>query len=268
MSSEAGVSSMSESNTTTPSMNSQLTLPGYCPICERDSVFEMKRPGQYRSLCCGMCGSGSRHRALWFALNRAFPNWRDLNVHEGSPGWDIVSQKLAKECRHYTASQFDPALSAGQIVNKTPLPCGRYVIQNLEQQTFPSETFDLVITQDVFEHLFDPLTAISEIARTLKQGGATIMTVPVVLKFFPSRRRARLVDGQVQHLLPPEYHGSPVSNDGSLVTIDWGFDIASHLSTASNMQFVMQTFENVDFGIRDECNQILIGRKESLPSLD
>jgi len=40
------------------------------------------------------------------------------------------------------------------------------------------ESFDLVITLDVFEHVLRPAKAFAEIARTLKPGGAHIYTVP------------------------------------------------------------------------------------------
>jgi ubiquinone/menaquinone biosynthesis C-methylase UbiE len=46
-----------------------------------------------------------------------------------------------------------------------------------EAQSFPAESFDIVVTQDVFENLFAPDRAIKEIARTLRPGGAHIMTV-------------------------------------------------------------------------------------------
>jgi SAM-dependent methyltransferase len=245
----------------------QKVFAGYCPLCAQNCSFEMQKDKQYRSLRCDNCGSWPRQRALWVALNGAHPNWRDLEIHEGSPGWDLISRKLAGECRHYSASQFTPSMPSGHVVTNTRLPCGKYTVQNLEAQTFADQSFDLVVTQDVFEHIFDPARAISEIARTLKPGGATLMSVPVVRKFWPSRRRARLVNGEIVQLLPPEYHGNPVSADGALVTIDWGFDIAAHLASASGMYFVMQTFDNMDFGIRDECNQILVGRKSPLVSL-
>jgi len=38
--------------------------------------------------------------------------------------------------------------------------------------------FDLVITQDFFEHVLRPAKAFAEIARTLKPGGALIYAVP------------------------------------------------------------------------------------------
>lgn len=38
--------------------------------------------------------------------------------------------------------------------------------------TLEDESFDLVISQDVFEHLFNPELAFAEVARTLELGGA------------------------------------------------------------------------------------------------
>ncbi|MDR0583764.1 MAG: class I SAM-dependent methyltransferase [Treponema sp.] len=44
-----------------------------------------------------------------------------------------------------------------------------YRNENLEEQTFSDEMFELIITQDVFEHVYNPEKAFSEIARTLKK---------------------------------------------------------------------------------------------------
>jgi len=95
--------------------------------------------------------------------------------------------------------------------------------ESLETLTFPDRSFDLMITQDVMEHIPDPDRAFQEIARVLKPGGAHIFTVPLVRKGEPSRRRAVFhPDGQIEHILPPEYHGNPVDGSGSLLVMDWG----------------------------------------------
>lgn len=243
-------------------------LSGFCPLCETSVTFVMEPGDPYRSLRCEGCRSFPRNRALWFALNNFFPGWSRLVIHEASPGWDRVSARLAAECTSYHASQYDDRFAFGTEGIATELPCRKYSSQNLESQTYPDESFDLVITQDVFEHVFDPFLAIQEIARTLKPGGATLMTVPVVRRFEGSRRRAALVDGKVEHIIAPEYHGNPISTgDGSLVTIDWGCDIAAQLSSASGLWFVMQTFEDLALGIKDECNQVLVGFKSHLPMI-
>lgn len=244
-------------------MTDRTELKGICQLCNREVIFW--REGRYwRNLKCPSCKSTSRNRAFWYALNGAFPNWRQLAVHESSPGWDIVSQRLVSECEKYTASQFEKNVELGSIVSGTNLPCRTYFIEDLERQTFKEKSFDLVVMQDVFEHIFDPVAAIIEIKRTLRDNGALIMTVPVIQKFRPSRRRARLIDGIIDYMLPPEYHGNPVDSNGALVTIDWGYDIAEQLASASGMQFIMQTFESVSLGILDECNQVLIGYKSRL----
>ena len=48
--------------------------------------------------------------------------------------------------------------------------------ENLENLTFSDNTFDIFITQDVFEHIFDPITASKEIMRVLKPGGSHVFT--------------------------------------------------------------------------------------------
>jgi SAM-dependent methyltransferase len=148
------------------------------------------------------------------------------------------------------------------------LPVGRidsgrkFRNENLERQTFDDASFDLVITQDVFEHVFRPDLAIAEIARTLRPGGAHICTVPIILKNAPSKRRASFDDrGGIIHHLEPVYHANPISELGSLVTVDWGYDILSYLSQHSGLDTAMVIIDDLDRGIRAEYIDVLIGRK-------
>ena len=137
-------------------------LSGFCPICKKDVQF-VKTDRSSRSLTCDGCKSLPRNRAVWVALRQAYPEWRSLSIHESSPGWDAVSRRLKAECRNYVASQYDSTKELGSLVTETSLPCKQYFVQNLERQTFGDEQFDLVITQDVFEHIMDPVAAIREI---------------------------------------------------------------------------------------------------------
>jgi 2-polyprenyl-3-methyl-5-hydroxy-6-metoxy-1,4-benzoquinol methylase len=66
-------------------------------------------------------------------------------------------------------------------------------------QTFENESFDLVITSDVFEHLPDVAPAVREILRTLKPGGAHIFTVPWI------RWKKTLVRTLVKRWCPPAF---------------------------------------------------------------
>ena len=200
-------------------------------------------------------------------LSTYFPNWRQLALHESSPGWDPVSQRLARECKQYTASQYDVSVPFGTRVDARRMPCKQYLSENLEAQTFADQQFDLVVTQDVFEHIFHPDKAVREIARTLRDGGATIMTVPLIRKQRPSHRRASLAGGMITHHEEPEYHGNPLGKDGALVTIDWGYDICGYLQHHSGLSFLMVSIDNIDLGIRADLNEVLIGFKMPVPNL-
>ncbi len=244
----------------------RFTHPGFCPACEQQVVFSADGPYFRNTLICPACGTGPRHRALMATLVRYFPNWRELRIHESSAGWDKVSQRLVTECGRYLCSQYDLRVPFGETV-PTDAPSGTYRSEDLEAQTFGDEIFDLVILQDVFEHILRPDLAIKEIARTLVEGGAVIMTVPIIKQLDPSIRRAAMVDGKLVHFHEPEYHGNPVGDEGSLVTIDWGYEIVSYLQHHSGLAFQMIKIDDIDRGIRADLNEVLIGFKRPIPVL-
>jgi SAM-dependent methyltransferase len=136
--------------------------------------------------------------------------------------------------------------------------------EDIENQTFPDGSFDLVVTQDVMEHIFNPAKAFAEIARTLKPGGAHIFSVPLVNKERHSEAWAQRDDkGNVVHLRDPEYHGNPVSDKGSLVTMHWGYDICDFIFEQSGLYTTINYIDNLSLGIRAEYIEILVSRKEA-----
>jgi SAM-dependent methyltransferase len=166
-----------------------------------------------------------------------------------------ANRRLAKEAPAYITSQYYAGVAPGTIVNG--VRC-----ENLEHLTFDNESLDLHITQDVFEHLFDPAAAFCEIARTLRLGGAHVFTTPLVRKNQPTRFCASLAsDGTVTHLTEPEYHRNPISSEGSLVTVNWGYDITNFVFETSGLFTEIVFLDIVDYGIRAEYIEVLITRK-------
>ena len=195
-------------------------------------------------------------------LQLLYPDWRGFAIHESSPGGRGVSVKLQAECAGYIPSQFNPAIPLGDRH-----PHQHYVSQDLEAQSFPDGCFDLVITQDVFEHLFRPDLAIREIRRTLRPGGACMMTVPLVRHGLPSRRRASRTDSGIVHHEEPSYHANPVDAAGSLVTIDWGYDISDYISEHSGMQSAIYCFDDRSRGLQAELLEVVVSRFNQAPRL-
>jgi SAM-dependent methyltransferase len=125
--------------------------------------------------------------------------------------------------------------------------------------TFKDESLDLHVTQDVMEHVFYPSRVWKEIARTLKPGGAHIFTVPLVNKTAPSTLRAKIdQNAKISHILPSVYHMSPISEEGSLVTVDWGFDIYKHIFDSCGLFTYTIYMDDITKGIRAEYIEVLM----------
>ena len=230
---------------------------GICDICETNVTFVSESEWFRDYLLCSGCGSIPRERALMRTIKQFFPNFSDLVIHESSPIGRGASTRLARECLHYTFSHYFPDTPLGEIDRRTNARC-----ENLEYLTFPDATLDLLITQDVMEHIFDPEAAFREIGRVLKPDGAHIFTVPLVNKTAPTQRCAqREASGEVIHLREPKYHGNPIDPDGSLVTMNWGYDITCFIASNTGMSTVIIQIDDLDHGIRAEYIDVLVSLK-------
>jgi SAM-dependent methyltransferase len=105
--------------------------------------------------------------------------------------------------------------------------------EDVEHLTFDDATFDLVISQDVFEHVPDPDAGFREVHRVLRPGGRHVFTVPYDPALPASRTRAqRASDGTIEHVHPPAYHLDPIRESGALVFTDFGADLSERLRAA------------------------------------
>jgi SAM-dependent methyltransferase len=228
---------------------------GTCPVCERTVTFIARDAWLRDHYKCTRCGSIPRERALMLTVQRYFPKWRQMRIHESSPVNRGASKRFAQECRDYVPSRFLPGQPLGSIVNG-------YRCENLEQLTFTDNSIDLHITQDVFEHVLRPEKAFAEVARTLKVGGAHIFTVPIVNKDAPTRARIELTEsGEVSHLEPPIYHGNPIDAKGALVTMDWGYDIRDFIARVCGLDTQIIHLDDLSKGIRADYIEVLVTTK-------
>ena len=232
-----------------------LEVDGLCTTCDQVTQFRSEYDWLRDHFKCGKCGSIPRERALMLVIERCMPDWRERRIHESSPGGRGASVKLAR-APGYGASHYFPAMPLGAVAP------GGIANENLERLSFPDETFDLVVTQDVMEHVFEPDHAFAEIGRVLKRGGMHVFTTPLVNKHQPSERRARLLaDGSIEHLAEPEYHGNPVDPSGSLVTFHWGYDVAHHVYRSSGLLSTIVFIDDLSHGIRAEYIEVIVSSK-------
>jgi SAM-dependent methyltransferase len=240
-------------------MTTYLKVSGRCPICEKEVIFRSRHEWLRDHFFCSVCGSIPRERALMQVIAGYYPNYRDLKIHESSPGGRGVSLKLHSQCDQYSASHFYSDQPTGTVEKTHGYRC-----ENLESLTFDDNDFDLFITQDVMEHVYEPEKAFKEIARVIKPGGAHIFTLPIINKANKTERWAHLgKDGAPVFLREPEYHGNPINPEGSPVTMHWGFDIVQYIMDVSGMPTTMITIDDLTAGIRAEFIEVLVSKRVS-----
>jgi len=76
------------------------------------------------------------------------PNWRGHRIHESSAAKRGISPKLSQAIG-YVGSQYYPDKPWGETV-------GDFRNENLEALTFPDDEFDITVTLDVMEHVYNP----------------------------------------------------------------------------------------------------------------
>jgi hypothetical protein len=225
---------------------------GKCPICERRTIFLKTGPWLRDQYICAFCGSIPRQRAIIRVLETLFPGYQKMEIHECSPGGPS-SKKLQRLCKKYIPSHYYQDVPLGEC--KDGIRC-----ENLEKMTFDDNSFDLVITQDVFEHVLNPGKAFAEISRILKAGGAHIFTVPF---YYWQKTVVRTVDSPkgIMFIKEKLYHGNPIDKNGSLVVTDWGEDLVDYIYLNSGMTTTIYDIRDLRMGLDAKFLEVFVSRK-------
>lgn len=204
---------------------------GYCTVCGVYSNFfsdlDDSYPCKRNSFVCEFCGSNARNRHIAYAILDSFKErCNSASLKDFCKKFDgkiyITCSKgsiydVLHENGNVTVSQFFEDVPSGNFVDGV-------VCQDLQMTSFESEAFDIVITEDVLEHVPNPVAALDEIKRILKLGGAHFATIPVTWNEL-TQVRARIINGEVVYLMEPEYHGDPHVDEGILEFTEFGYDL-------------------------------------------
>lgn len=127
--------------------------------------------------------------------------------------------------------------------------------------SFSDAQFDAAASFEVFEHVPDYRRAFRECARVLRPGGQLLFTVPFGSSTQVTLVRARIKDGgEIEHLLPPEIHGDPLSPEGCLAFQSFGWDILEQLEASGFTDAAVLTYNAPEFGYYGENFHILARR--------
>ncbi len=121
--------------------------------------------------------------------------------------------------------------------------------EDMTHLSFKDETFDFYLSFECFEHIPDFKKAFSEAIRVLKKDGILFFSVPFIMQNYENLRRAFINEhGEVTHILPPEYHGNPVSEGGSLCFTHFGWEMLDQLRDCGFRNVYSLTYWSDTFG--------------------
>jgi SAM-dependent methyltransferase len=237
---------------------------GTCNVCGRPSVFICTDlAGARGSLFCVWCRSISRNRAIAQTVLRVLRadasslsklQMVSAAIYNADQG-DVIGAYLGRQ-DHYAASAYLPGVPLGSQIGNGA------TCQDLERLTYADESFDIVITQDVLEHVRDARTAMREIHRVLRPGGYHIFTVPTRgPRFFEEESLLRVdtTGPEDIQLVDPEYHGDSIR--GRILTYrNFGLDLISDLRAGGfDTQLVVSRLADERWGI---CNSyVFVARR-------
>ena len=203
---------------------------GFCLVCGRRTVFLISDRSNLREDArCWHCGSISRNRhvakcVLAALRDRGVERLRDLALRSdlrvyylGSSGAMLT---VWGERPYITCSEYFDGGESGE--RRDGVLC-----QNVERLSFADNSFDLVISEDVFEHVADYRQGLREVHRVLKPGGHHIFTVPFEFTDQTTSRFAREGDEYVP-IQPLYTHGDPVRGSIPVFT-HFGYDLLEFL---------------------------------------
>lgn len=98
---------------------------------------------------------------------------------------------------------------------------------DLQALAFADETFDLIISSEVFEHVREDVKGFHEVFRTLKKGGTFLLTVPYDHQREKTNIFVKVEGDQDSYLVPPRYHGGGGS---TLAYREYGRDLLGLLN--------------------------------------
>jgi SAM-dependent methyltransferase len=203
---------------------------GRCPVCG-PTCFIMLKPDPFTTRCL-RCRANITNLSIVSAIKTAVGCPRGKTAYEMS-SYGSTWQYLRDNSADFHFSEYFPGHASGEHVNGVRN-------EDATKLSFESESFDIITSNQVFEHICEDQKAYKECWRTLKPGGSLIFTVP--MHDTPRTEQvATITNGKIEWLSTPEFHSSRSTGPNS-VPVFWRFswrDIVERVSAAGFSQVTL-----------------------------
>ena len=244
-----------EKSLTDSLVDESFTLDGFCVPCNKEVSFlvDMQCGGQRKEnrwvpnwrerLVCPLCCMNNRQRLIATLVKQALSARHGQHVYfmeqvtpiynwakDTFKGHNIIGSE-------YLGHEYEGGTTINGIRH-----------EDVENLSFADAQFDFIVSNDVFEHVPDPLLAFKECVRVLRPGGIMLATIPFHSGTDVSVTRAKLENGVFTYMLPQMFHGNPVSAEGSLVFTDFGWDVLNDLQMAEFTDVSVELYATAELG--------------------
>lgn len=213
---------------------------GYCGLCGTCARFELPSVAQGRErnlreeMICEHCRMNTRVRAGFLIAGQAAGR-RDARIYlteQASPNFVWLQRNYPNAIGSEYASD-EPMIGSLKQYLQDLGGSGEIRFEDVTALSFEDGCLDAVVSFDVLEHVPDFQSAVKEFARVLRKDGVLVLTAPFVSQSEATLVRARLnPDGEIEHLMPAEYHGDPLGEGGILCFYHFGWDLLDHAREA------------------------------------
>jgi GT2 family glycosyltransferase len=244
------------------------SVEGFCVPCDKKVSFlvDIKSGGQRHEsgwtpnwrerLECPLCTMNNRQRLIASLIKQSL---------SARLGQYVYFMEQVTPIYNWAAAAFKHHHLVGSEYLGYEYPGGSTIKgirhEDIENLSFPDAQLDLIVSNDVFEHVPHPAKAFAECARVLKPGGVLLATIPFHSANDLTIIRARLDYGQLEHILSPAYHGNPVSEDGSLVFTDFGWDLLDVIRASGFSIEGVDVYASLEFGHLGSGQLVFKGKK-------
>lgn len=202
---------------------------GRCPFCGPTVLVRLD--DDETAVRCVRCAASAVHLAIGHALRESVPDLSDRDACELSTRGALANY-LRRHARSVALSEYVDGVHGGDV--RDGVRC-----EDVQALTYADASFDLVTHTEVLEHVADDARAFAELFRVLRPDGRLLFSVP--LRPGPTRERALLRAGAIEHLEEPSYHGDPFRGGARvLVFRDYGDDIAARVRAAGFVDVAVQ----------------------------
>ena len=216
-----------------------------CTVCGHTGYLRREEKSIRETYRCGGCEASLRYREQARLILRHFSRensehlaelaheseFQNLRIYE--PGLIGPFRKLFHKLPGYCNSYFWEDVPPGEF--REDVQC-----QDLMALTYEDNSFGLVLSSDIFEHVRKPFAGFQEVNRVLKPGGFHIFSIPSDHPM-PSETVYRVDTSGPEDVfvLPRHYHSAPKGGK-SLVYTDFGEDM-TRIMVADGIDLKMES---------------------------